>query len=927
MQDIRFPARLTVALLFLLPWSVLSQTAATPADHTILYTGQMDGFLGSWSNCPAGSCSSAVTQQIEDLRSLKGKLPAAILIGMGDNLGPEISANQYQPNAISRARVGPDPLSIGQVGQNMVTTDVLRVLVNVYDAVAPGKEDFWYGPEYLRQVGQFVPMIANNLTVQKKPPTTCNSVPSPATSLPLLPNQISSSLSTGGGGGAGGKGKGGGSPGGSSGGAGSSGGNLGGAGGGGGCNSSGGASGSGNTSNDAEKKGNRPKLAWPDADNIYPWTSQFGLTLSGPLPPTAPPVYLCLEPTGKPEETRSASPPCTELSPDSGQNSNGSASRYTLASGDVAVLSTGELRQYDPDSQHAMLFPDLGPELTPKLCMTNHQINNESKDDDCTAIAVKIPLVERAWICPKHLRSDGQDHCAPDDYVIFGALATDTLNGLADINTEWRADRTGNTLQVGVADAGSAVAQALVAYNLVNPNLTSFGIVLAQMSPGEAKELADYLGERLDPRAATTAARINSVFSAANSTEGSPIIEVTVPRSGAQATFIPVFTPEPLFREGDCLNLDPKNPTNCFAQIDVHSGVSNTTLKNTPGQLKRTSPPNTWQIASPWETPFCMNDSSFPSWECQILQRMQQELKTDLAVLEEKNFDYDRGSNTVGASGFNLGTDDPRKALWNAGNLTRVTLLGSTLKQILQQNTKLLSANFEVLPAEKKSQQLKILGISQIGNDDYYIEGKKLSPTLKYSVATTDNLANSTSDYPQFASQDLDQPIVFWKTPDYYSDRADSGTTLIADLGAAIVSHQGNPPSNLTEAQMQPVVPPDVPNPGRGGSDSTPAQATYSYSNRTLSYNKTTPQIANIELSTQFRPVWSLALQQLAVSYSLAKPNQLDQYIGDNLGGVTNPNVASPYSDNISVLNNLRLQYYFKQHREIENDEGRFQPA
>jgi hypothetical protein len=54
----------------------------------------------------------------------------------------------------------------------------------------------------------------------------------------------------------------------------------------------------------------------------------------------------------------------------------------------------------------------------------------------------------------------------------------------------------------------------------------------------------------------------------------------------------------------------------------------------------------------------------------------------------------------------------------------------------------------------------------------------------------------------------------------------------------------------------------------------------------------------------------SVVLQQLSGAYSLSRPNQGDTSINTNLSGVTNPNVASPYSDSISVADNLRVNCY-----------------
>ena len=82
----------------------------------------------------------------------------------------------------------------------------------------------------------------------------------------------------------------------------------------------------------------------------------------------------------------------------------------------------------------------------------------------------------------------------------------------------------------------------------------------------------------------------------------------------------------------------------------------------------------------------------------------------------------------------------------------------------------------------------------------------------------------------------------------------------------------------------------------------------YSYSNRRLAekWLKTYPPD---EKKQQLRPMVRWTLEQAALSYSAATPNQTDPSIGSNFGGVSNPNVSSAYSQNVSALQNWRFEW------------------
>ena len=95
------------------------------------------------------------------------------------------------------------------------------------------------------------------------------------------------------------------------------------------------------------------------------------------------------------------------------------------------------------------------------------------------------------------------------------------------------------------------------------------------------------------------------------------------------------------------------------------------------------------------------------------------------------------------------------------------------LRRCCSRKKRYRGAAFKCWHHRRNLEQLKILGITKVGQV-YYINGMQLSENQTYSVATSDRLANTTSDFPQLAQVDLDNPNLF---------PARGRTVQIADIG------------------------------------------------------------------------------------------------------------------------------------------------
>jgi len=888
-----------------------SGDASANPSKLFFYTGGLDGFIGTKDLCrglSSGQCKVVIDNKAGELCEIK-KRNRAVLIGMGDDFGPTLlwntsdPQNQYGPVSLIGQRMNPNPLRDQPFAQKYATNFVIELMHRAYDAIVPGKEDLAFGAGYLGAAAKDgVPLVADNLMMQVVPSPECLSFPAPTPSLPLLPDQTLTPISSPGSGGSA-----------------ESGGGAAAAGGGGGATCP--------TALSGPKNYSKPALFWPDANAIYPWTMTIAMTVpAGQFEEGS--VQICASDSSK-DARNDLSGPCVnweKAQPFRGTNTflvrdrikdqaNRSAPyttqvkteivRYTLEDpAQAGVDADGDIKAIPP-GKSAVLYSG----NTVKICMTkaNH------KDHVCTdGITVQRPVLSSAWITSRAGSSVG-------DYAIFGALAADTLNGVADANRQWAPSGQDPPIQVTVTDPAQATAQALNSYNLLHPGKVSRAVLLAQMTPAEAKMLADSLGTTSyqtgeEPPEHT---ELSVILSGADVVEATPALTMTVPGPSEAPTsegrFIPVMTPSPVFQRFDCLRLEGAEIGNCLAALSFEPKDNDVSLRNQPSALlpRGISPAapsadntlcDTQAQPKPGLSRSAQANAQGPAtWECSVLDAMRNSMhegaprwNPDIAILEEKDFDYLRSGLEADFTGV-VNPLQANKALWNAGNLTRVTLLGSTLLSILTQSQTNQGRNYQTLQSVRSSEQLRVRGIYQGQDGQLYVRGSILDPSKLYAVATSDNLASTSSDYPQFANEDLEFPQIFWdngKTRMISEVVNPTGNPMLLAKTALEVGFPGQPTLNDRKQAAPPVQPVAI-----------------THSNRTL-FTSAAPPLSAGGRPVQLEPITRFTVQQLAAGYSLVAPSLNNQELGSDLGGITNPNVLVPHSDTISLTLDSRFERY-----------------
>lgn len=189
-----------------------------PADLTIFFTGRLLGYyrLPEWQNadfeakCPDRQAYTVLDEEAESDPSLRDKLPPKkpadaflsdthkldgdILVGMGDNFGVTLESRAYKeqpapdkPWQLHAKSRNLDDKNWGLAPKDQIGDNVGCFLSRAgYDAIIPGNDDFYFGPERLRRIaGRLatvpekdgmhpVRMLAANLVLKtsylKKPP-------------------------------------------------------------------------------------------------------------------------------------------------------------------------------------------------------------------------------------------------------------------------------------------------------------------------------------------------------------------------------------------------------------------------------------------------------------------------------------------------------------------------------------------------------------------------------------------------------------------------------------------------------------------------------------------------------------------------------------------------------------------------------------
>jgi hypothetical protein len=920
-----------------------AQSNATDAIR-ILYTGKGMGYfrIPDWQGPAAdgGGCTDPARQkpksdaaaEFEDLMKTQfhiGTTKGAILLGTGDNFAPEIEARDFcnpppgQPDPTSKyQRVGKELFDWDAPSKSWIRSDghtaanpapangiFMLPIDNVanffvqegYAALVPGKQDFYFGPERIREVARFMAskpiadsagtlhipgqgtqMLGANMVVETTWKTAHQTLPdseNPPWFIPRFPTAA-------------------------------------------------------DLNPDADGSDLEIRMTGvSDNGKVYPWLRGVTVTLAGqdantkllPLMNAAS-FYLCQVdgnspgiPNAIPQPVKDG--PCAKLQPKPG-------AKPTDITLDFPWLASNHFFTLNPGANYG-------------LCVVAAHARVKALDGSftfCDRFNVYMPFFQSsngagATTCTDFTRPEcyhdpdpyvliqtQDENGVPEDVAIFGVIdpqigANVGLLNMAWSNTESKQYKT----ETAVEEPASALKQLLDSFDrqydesgfatqVAAGNRRLIKVLLAQMNSQEAEILGTRLKQfqiivsAADQELATVGDTINSTWNA--------------PQEGSVRHPMSIAIPEPYF-------IGSRNPS---AVVDI--GRLDITISAAADQNSKWSllsehmelgKPKNKEVATTAGAGFWRAVSATLKRDCagqnvakmdqttQIevltLCEMQRETGADLAILQVRDFFAQLPPDAGDIPDLSSKTPEDilqqilDRIVWKGDFLKLLYVPGSALQQALTQSKAFDAADRNNLSvSQNKNRGLVTVGLTfDAAHGEYLIDGNRLNPTKLYAVATSDFIGGGDTGYPALAAAQIRPPLV-------PSDFEKELLTVSAAVCRGLAGDNWQPhcigPINrdyyLDEIKA---TPPNT------GPSSTPKEQLWAW---TIFHHPhpvpgeiVSARVAPVTLQSQmdqfieYRPIWDFALVKATFGITELGHNGSDAQIDSNFGGITTPGVNS----------------------------------
>ena len=783
-----FAARLLFLLLFA---SLVGAQEAVTSTYTIQYTGRTFGYaripdLQTVNTAPAGDASKAADAYKELFSKAKPEGPM-LRLGMGDNFAPNLFARVFRMPATSVEKKGgkgeenwchPDDPDIlvpkdrfffdsktkkwwcantgpDQDANGKTTMDYDNVaqffIANKYNALVPGKHDFYFGPERLRDVARLlgtggVHMLGANLFI-----STTRS-PQVLNAYPRIPNRYAG-LKYG--------------------------------------------TDFGPVSIDL------PEIVFPYKrqfviKNARQVLFRIGNGLVPPaqlstlarkdvsINPLVTDVQICAETApAAPSDPNNIPLPdaphsnCMPLVAGETACAMGSGLGH-LRSSCMAIYKGREDGIFDaatnpsnPSADETYLFQEESAELTPGanylMCMHLSGIAREKWT--CQPFSVQMPFF--TWGLGKRPSGEkGSDIRMPYELVgagtqriaVFGVIDPDLLSNVGLVNYGWLNNSHALDTVVKVAPADSTLKQALDLCNSQDDCRKARKVVMAQMSWAKAGQLIARFGDQFD-----------LAISQADDDHDTGDRKVTSPTPAKTRPRLLITPPNPAVPDGAF------TPKVSSAKVSiVESGRGDETqvswsLVNSvdahtaiPDDLPRCDSPSCITVGDASQaalvaakalpaktgTPQARDVSDL------ALSAMRKALKSDIAFLQKRDLYYADALSSAPIMQKEL-QNQLQRIFWKGDFVTRFHTTGATLRKIMKQSKKFADLDRDALSTEVElGRDLLTLGLDgdPKDSDTMYVNGALLDDAALYSVVATQYLGLGDTGYADFATPDVPPP-------------------------------------------------------------------------------------------------------------------------------------------------------------------------
>jgi len=969
---------------FAITLCLLTVAAATHAQEPtptppppIIYTGKLIGYFRSPSlqtsglkGCPSRAQALAVATRDETPSNaaavvLGTNLPAkAILLGTGDNFSPQLEARTFSPapspstsgapagrlppaqkELYSWYKEGPHWVFYKEVqnykplyqrvlnGTNTIPSDNVACYLAAagYAAVVPGKHDFYFGPERLRQLARFmadgnetglnpVQMLGANLVIK--------------TSL-INPQEVA----------------------------------------------------------EDDRKWEWPKKFSlqnvADGSEVYPWLTHTRVKLTEYAPHSQFPVRLrdllhgevsteaelraALAQIGEPElqaDKKALKDLVDDLSkqdvyvcPTGSKGRNDidikpgckldPAKRRFRVIGDTVVADLGfDLRGandfvLEADKNYGLVLQSNSP---PKTCV--------EKDVSCIRFHTRFPFF--------HF-NDSKTGDSPDpkryvylpekNVVIFGVVDQSLGEQVGVLNFSWRNTAKENGTIVSVEDPVEALQTQLDFFNRTYPKFNGIKVLLAQMSPEHARKLGGHFPEfqivisEADGEQSTSELDASTTWSEgphAKAFVGVPApyydpqqrdrYEGIVHLGRVDATYVTTYQREKYERNINktaawkltSLRIEPQEVNivkPVYARTTGAGPAKNSDDRPLPelstesdgsnlnGPLKSTFAGNASPGAPPPPTTFFARiDARFkkcqdndepkdPYNRIQLLTLclMREQLSADVALIQKRDFFNELPATTLANPvHFQEALD---RIIWKGDLLSLLYVPGSALKNVLEQSKKFDGEDGNALSlADERARGLQFIGVRfDSKSKKYIINELPLDDNKIYAVATTDYVSAGDTGYPDLSDKALNP-----------KNRADKFPRELIPISSLVcrglfANPQAALPYCTFDLETQKYL-------DETNAKADPAGLSLGFGTKVAAFFKPTKQSWStpftLDDNVQRRPIWVLSLKSLSFTVSSLSHNLSDEDLGKKFGGVPASGVTANKTYTIAESSDIRFSRF-----------------
>jgi hypothetical protein len=567
------------------------------------------------------------------------------------------------------------------------------------------------------------------------------------------------------------------------------------------------------------------------------------------------------------------------------------------------------------------------------LCMT-HTVDKpdgkRAEETFCARFSVHVPFFYHPSVAPSAERSNPMERNSykdPEPYVllksdkaagrpleivIFGVVDPDIRGSIGVLNSVWTNNDERFKTEMAIEDPAVALQQLLAyfenKYEMDNPNgrFTGLKVLLAQMTPQRAQALM----ARLKGFNIVVTAADEELATGAETA----VISWTDPSSRESASPLPSLTymavPSSYYATLPNPHTQVKIGSLEIAHLAPQSPWSLTTgrFQSSPREPSIGQAPQFWKLVAEELNRECLPQESAPICPAETtsarleqiqlitLCAMRKALGADVAMLQKRDFFSELPADVID---INHRRDNLQQILdriiWKGDFLTLLYLPGSALASIMRQSKRYDDEDASKLSiANERSRALVTLGLkADPKSNGYLLNEVPVDPNRLYAVATTDFVRAGDTDYPELAAasigsaaipSDFDEQLETISSAVCRRLAGDRATT--ACIGA-ISRDKYFDKLSLAPSDQRP--------------GNTHLNQIWSWSlfhrpdSTPRSSQKKTITTAGekVQLKVEQRPIWELSVQKFSLGTSGISNNLSDEEIDEKFAGITTPSVTA----------------------------------